>query len=283
MHIISKKGYLAMPNFTNIFRKVALVLTLLLISSGPALAAISLFENKPVSEKDRQQTIERIQQVQEKLKLLQEKLKAIERRKESKGTDKAEPSTLTTTAPENWQAIDVAAYNPGDYGVYTYLLFVGDSEDPAAVGALEDLILTIETLPATEVPASFGNRFLVPVEVPQSNVDLGRQPYDYKLNAAYLQRFGLDLPGNGPVLISTVLPVDPYGTTKAPAFLAVTFGQQTPVRTQALLERWHQYEMPGTTSEDHPLAGLFLSLLNEAGPTRVEHANQRLLIDFSRK
>lgn len=272
-----------MSNFTNIFRTVILLLTLLLISSGPALAALGLFEHEPVNEKDRQQTIERIQQVQEKLKLLQEKLKAIERRKEVKGTDGVEPSTSSATAPENWQAINEAAYNPGDFGVYTYLLFTGDREDSAAVGALEDLILTIETLPATDIPASVGNRFLVPVELPQSNVDLGRQPYNYKLNAAYLQRFGLDLPGNGPVLISTVLPVDPYGTTKPPAFLAVTFGQQTPIQTQALLERWHQYEMPRMATEDHPLAGLFLSLLNEAGTTRVEHANQRLLIDFSRR
>jgi len=273
-----------MSIFTNISRTVVLLLTILLISSSPALAVLGLFESEPVNEQDRQQTIERIQEVQEKLKLLQEKLKAIERRKAAKGADVAESQVSSAaSAPENWQAIDEAAYNPGDFGVYTYILFNGGMKDTAAVGVLEDLILTIETLPVSEVPASLGNRFLVPVQLPQSNIELGRQPYDFKLNAAYLQRFGIDRPGKGPVLISTVLPIDPYATTKVPAFLEVVFGQQTPLQTQALLERWHQYEAPKTATASHPLAGLFLKLLNEAGPTRVEHADQLLSIDFSSK
>jgi hypothetical protein len=45
--------------------------------------------------------------------------------------------------------------------------------------------------------------------------------------------------------------------------------------------RWHQYEKSLVETGGHPLADLFLALLNGAGPTRVEHDNHRLLIDYS--
>jgi hypothetical protein len=272
-----------MSNFTIKSRIAILIVILLLAFASPALAVFGLFEKKSVNEQERIETMERIQDVQEKLKLLQDKLKALERRKAARAAakDGVEP---TTEAPgvANWQSVDESVIDPGDFGAYTYLLFLGNLEDTQAVGALEDLILTIETLPASDVPASLGNRFLIPVEQPQSTIKLGRQPYNFKLNQAYLQRFDLDFPNLGPVLVSCTEPVDPYGEDATPDFLAVNLGQQAPGQALALLKRWHMYETSLVDTDGHALGKLFLTLLNDAGPTRVEHKDRQLLIDLTR-
>ncbi len=259
-----------------------LLAVLLCAPAPPALAILGLFEGQPASEQERLETLERIQDVQEKLQRLQEKLQALERRKATaaQGDDASDPATVA--GPANWQPLDETVSNPGQFGVYTYLLFHGNLEDTAAVGVLEDLILTIETLPTTTVADRLGNRFLVPVEQPQSSIELGRQPYDFKLSAAYLQRFGLDLAHKGPVLVSSTKPIDPYGPEVTADFLVVNPGRLNPEATRALLVHWHQYERSLTPSGGHALAGIFADLLDGAGPTLVERSGNRLRIDFHR-
>ncbi len=271
-----------MLNFISTSRISILLVILLFASASPALAILGLFEKKSVNEQERIETIEKIQGVQEKLKLLQDKLKALERRKAAKETGEVGTGPSDIPGAANWQSLDETDINPGEFGAYTYLLFLGDLEDTQAVGVLEDLILTIETLPAASVPASLGNRFLIPVEQPQSTIKLGRQPYNFRLSEAYLQRFNLEFPNRGPVLVSSAEPVDPYGSEAAPEFLAVNLGQQSPEDTQALLKRWHQYEKSLAITDGHSLSGLFLTLLNGAGPTSVIHNDKQLLIDLSR-
>ena len=270
----------------SIFLRRALVgkflLVLLLATATPAMAVFGLFEDKPVDEQERIETMEKIQDVQQKLKLLQEKLKVLERRKAAKEAGDQATIPADLLAPTNWQAIDETTINPGEFGTYTYLLFVGDLEDTAAVGLLEDLILTIETLPAVDIPTNVGNRFLVPVEEPQSMVPLGRQPYNFKLSTAYLKRFGLELMDKGPILVTTAVPIDPYATGAMPDFLVVNLRTLTPEKNRTLLDRWHQYEKSPAEINGYSLATLSLELLNGTGATLVDRNDNRVLIDFRR-
>ncbi len=263
---------------------VLLVLFVLCIPR-PAEALLGLGEDKEMDEKERQETIERIEDIQGKLKLLQEKLKALERRKAAKQAAERTAKTGETIPAEhlqvNWLPIDLTTINPGDFGLYTYLLYIGDEQDLSALGALEDLILTIETLPVNQVPESLANRFLVPVEQPQSTINLGRQPYDFGLSKAYLDRLQLreSLP-KGPVLVSLSKPIDPYGQDTVPAFLAVSFGHQKPERALELAKIWHAQEKPAVPPTGHPVSPLFWGLLDNAGTVRVSSFDQRLLMEL---
>lgn len=263
---------------------ILLTALILLLSALPAFAGIDdLFGKKELDETERQETLERIDSIQEKLKLLQDKLRALERRKATKAAaQKAEQTsgTLATTPVQiNWQPVDDSVANPGDFGLYTYLLFKGDLSDSSAVGALEDFILTIETLPENDIPPSLANRFLVPVEKPQSTVNLGRQPYDFKLNESYLRRLALqDNLSNGPILVSLRQPLDPYGNDNVPAFLAVSFGRQSPQRALELAKIWHNQEKDAIINKSHPTSDLFWELIDGAGPTQVVRYKERILI-----
>jgi hypothetical protein len=256
----------------------------LLLSVIPATAGLTdLLGNKEVDDAERKETIERIESIQEKLKLLQDKLRVLERRKAAKeavqGTDETAGGLAAKTTQTNWQPIDETTTDPGEFGLYTYLLFEGELSDTSAVGTLEDIILTIETLPETGIPDSLANRFLVPVEKPQSMVALGRQPYDFKLNETCLRRLGIQgkLPA-GPILVSMREPLDPYGLDDAPAFLAVSLGRQTPQRTLELAEIWHQQEKAAVIGEEHPVSALFWEVIDGAGPTQVARYQQRILV-----
>ena len=257
---------------------------ILLLSVLPAFAGVNdLFGKKELDETERQETIERIDSIQEKLKLLQDKLRALERRKAAKtAAQKSEESAgvLSATPVQiNWQPIDDSVTNPGEFGLYTYLLFKGDLSDSSAVGALEDFILTIETLPENDIPAGLANRFLVPVEKPQSTINLGRQPYDFKLNEAYLSRLALqDQLSNGPILVSLRQPLDPYGTGQSPAFLAVSFGRQNPQRALELAKIWQNQEKDATSNKSHPISDLFWELIDGAGPTQVVRYQEHILL-----
>jgi hypothetical protein len=230
---------------------VLLIGLLLCLTVVPSVAGLNdLFGKKEIDETERKETIERIDSIQEKLKLLQDKLRVLERRKA-----------------------------PGEFGLYTYLLFKGKLSDTSSVGVLEDFILTIETLPENEIPAGLANRFLIPVEKPQSMVSLGRQPYDFKLNDAYLQRLELqDKLPPGPILVSLREPLDPYGIGDIPAFMAVSFGRQTPQRALDLAKIWHQQEKNAIPSKGHPVSELFWELIDGAGTTQVAHYQQRILV-----
>lgn len=265
-------------------RQAALLLAIALLTLPTLATAASLgdlFGKKEIDESERKETIERIQSIQEKLKLLQDKLRVLERRKAAKeAAERAE--TAESKIPQapvqvNWQPVDETTTDPGDYGLYTYLLFQGDLEDTTAIGYLEDFILTIETLPEREVPAGLGNQFLVPVEKPQSLIRLGRQPYDFKLNEAYLRRLGLhgELP-DGPVLVSLAAPLDPYGGDAVPAYLAVAFGHQLPERAAQLAEIWHRQEKDAVTATAHPGAELFWQLIDGDGVVQVSRNRQRI-------
>ena len=257
---------------------------ILLLSALPAFAGINdLFGKKELDETERQETIERIESIHEKLKLLQDKLRALERRKAAKtAAQKSEQAAgvLSETPIQiNWQAIDDSVTNPGDFGLYTYLLFKGDLSDSSAVGALEDFILTIETLPENDIPDGLANRFLVPVEKPQSTINLGRQPYDFKLNKAYLSRLALqDQLSNGPILVSLRQPIDPYGTDQIPAFLAVSFGRQNPQRALELAKIWQNQEKDAISNKSHPTSDLFWELIDGAGPTQVVRHREHILL-----
>ena len=257
---------------------------ILLLTIIPATAGLNdLFGKKEVDETERKETIERIDSIQEKLKLLQDKLRVLERRKAAKeATQRADGATASSPAiptQVNWQPVDETTSDPGEFGLYTYLLFKGELSDSPAVGILEDFILTIETLPENDIPEGLANRFLVPVEKPQSMVNLGRQPYDFTLNEAYLRRLELqdNLP-NGPILVSMREPLDPYSLGAVPAFLAVSFGHQTPQRALELAKIWHQQEKETVTVANHPVSGLFWELIDGAGPTQVARYQQRILL-----
>ncbi len=263
---------------------VLLTVLILLLSVLPAFAGVNdLFGKKELDETERQETIERIDSIQEKLKLLQDKLRALERRKAAKtAAQKSEQSAgvLSATPVQiNWQPIDDSVTNPGEFGLYTYLLFKGDLSDSSAVGALEDFILTIETLPENDIPTGLANRFLVPVEKPQSTINLGRQPYDFKLNEAYLSRLALqDQLSNGPILVSLRQPLDPYGTAQSPAFLAVSFGRQNPQRALELAKIWQNQEKDAISNKNHPISDLFWELIDGAGPTQVVRYQEHILL-----
>jgi hypothetical protein len=256
---------------------------LLLIAVVPATAGLNdLFSPKEPDEKERKETLQKIDSIQEKLKLLQDKLRALERRKAAKEaaqrSEGVEGKISSQPLPSNWQPVDELTTNPGEYGLYTYLLFKGGLSDMADVGVLEDFILTIETLPENNIPPGLANRFLVPVEKPQSTVNLGRQPYDFKLNETYLRRLELqdNLP-NGPILVSTREPLDPYGSGEVPAFIAVSFGRQTPQKALSLAKVWHNQEKD-TASSKNPVSEIFWELIDGAGPTVVAHYKQRILV-----
>lgn len=256
---------------------------LLLLTAIPAAGLDDLFGKKELDETERKETIERIDSIQEKLKLLQDKLRVLERRKTAQeAAQKTDVSTGAISAVPvqiNWQPIDESTTNPGEFGLYTYLLFKGELSDTSSVGTLEDFILTIETLPGNDIPASLANRFLVPVEKPQSIVSLGRQPYDFKLNETYLRRLGLqdNLPV-GPILVSMRKPLDPYGSANQPGFLAVSLGRQTPQRALELAKIWHQQEIDALSGKEDMVSTLFWKIIEGAGPTQVTHYQQRTLI-----
>ncbi|NOR50242.1 MAG: hypothetical protein GQ530_04315 [Desulfuromonadales bacterium] len=257
---------------------------LLLLTVVPSIAGLNdLFGKKELDETERKETIERIDSIQEKLKLLQDKLRVLERRKATKAAaQKAQGSAGSISATPvqvNWLPVDETTTNPGEFGLYTYLLFKGKLADSSAVGTLEDFILTIETLPENDIPAGLANQFLVPVEKPQSMISLGRQPYDFKLNDVYLRRLELqdNLP-DGPILVSMREPIDPYGQDDVPSFLAVSFGRQTPQRALDLAQIWQRQEKDAITSKGHPLSDLFWALIDGTGPTLVTNYKQQILV-----
>jgi len=263
---------------------------LLILSVIPAVAGLNdLLGKKEIDETERKETIEKIDSIQEKLKLLQDKLRALERRKAAKeAAQRADGTTGAISATPvqiNWQPIDQTTLNPGEFGLYTYLLFKGELADSSAVGSLEDFILTIETLPEHDIPASLANRFLIPIEKPQSMVSLGRQPYDFELNAACLDRLGLqDNLADGPVLVSMRAPLDPYSLDEVPAFLAVGLGRQTPQRALDLARIWHQQEKDAVVkNEESPFSELFWEIIDGAGPTRVARYQQRIVVELPRQ
>lgn len=265
---------------------ILLMVTLPLIIPSPsrALDLSSMFKSKPpLTEDERKDTVERIRQVQDQLKLLQDKLRALEKRKAMEAAAKAAPDgTPAAVAGEvNWQEIDQTTVKPGEFGLYTYVLFAGDETDSNALGSLEDLILTIETLPPASEPPVIGNRFLLPVEPQQSTVILARRPYDFKLSRSYLERLGLGSLPAGPVLVSLNEPLDPLALEMAPPFLAVALGRQEPRRGLALAKVWHGYEKAPMAAAGHPVADLFWQLLDGAGPTRVTRSGGALLIDLA--
>ncbi len=274
-----------MPKKTNQYQTTILLSGIfLLLTIIPATAGLSdLFGKKEIAETEKKETIERIDSIQDKLKLLQEKLRVLERRKAAKdAVQRAEGisgAISATPVQINWQPVDETTADPGEFGLYTYLLFKGKLADSAAVGTLEDFILTIETLPENDIPAGLANRFLVPVEKPQSMVSLGRQPYDFKLNETYLQR--LNLQGNfpdGPILVSLREPLDPYALDGLPTFIAVSFGHQTPQRALQLAKVWHQQEKNSIIVEAHPVSTLFWQLIDGAGPVQVERDQKRTIV-----
>ena len=260
----------------------ALIGALLLVTLPlPALAFdfFGLFKGKPAPvEDERQATIAQIRETQEQLMLLQYKLRSMEIEKAQKG--KAQQAQ-TGTGENNLQEVDQLHIKPAVSGIYTYLLFYGEENDAATQGSLEDLIRTIEKLPANANPPAIGNRFVLPVVTQQPPGVLSRRPYDFKLARTYLERLGLNNLPNGPVLVSLDEPLDPHGQEMAPAFLAVAIGQHELRRNQALIKVWHGYEKPPLSMAEHPMDDLFWQLVDGAGPTRVICNGSRLVIDLT--
>ena len=253
--------------------------------SPPLKAATlgDLFGTKEIDEEERQETIERIQTIQEKLKVLQDKLKALERRKAAEDAARKqaeiEGPLQATPLQANWTPIDNTTPHPGDFGLYTYLLFQGDISNQAAVGILEDFILTIETLPDNDIPPRLGNRFLVPVEKPQSVVSLGRQPYDFKLSQTYLDRLGLgETFPPGPILVSSTQSIDPYGSGAMPLYLAVSLGQKPPEKTLAMAKVWNQQETEELNQPEQTVSSLFWQVIDGAGPTQVVRNQEQIIV-----
>lgn len=273
--------------FSTSKRTKALLLLTAFLLAVPILCSAAgpndLLGKKEVDEEERKQTIERIESIQEKLQLLQDKLRVLERRKAAKiAAERAQSAggaISDTPVQVNWAAVDETTANIGEYGLYTYLLFNGNQQDQASIGLLEDFILTIETLPAHDIPEGLANRFLVPVEKPQSLVSLGRQPYDFKLNQAYLNRLGIKgvLP-SGPVLVSLREPVDPYGVDQPPAYLAVALGHQAPQRNAELAGLWHRQEKASLINPSHPLADVFWPLIDGIGPVEVSSHKGKITV-----
>jgi hypothetical protein len=111
-----------------LFLLVFLLITTPLLCSAAGLS--DLLGNKKLAEEERKETIERIESIQEKLKLLQDKLRVLERRKAAKqATQRAgAASGVIAGSPVqiNWLPIDETTTDPGEFGLYTYLLFKGD-------------------------------------------------------------------------------------------------------------------------------------------------------------
>jgi hypothetical protein len=256
---------------------------LMLVTPLQAASLGDLFGQEELDEEERQETIERIQTIQEKIQLLQDKLQALERRKAAEEAAKKQ-TEIEGTIPEtplqvNWTPVDNTTIQPGDFGIYTYLLFQGDISDQAAVGVLEDFILTIETLPENKVPSRFGNRFLVPVEKPQSVVNLGRQPYDFKLNQSYLERLGInDVFAQGPILVSSPRAIDPYGSGEVPLFMAVSLGQQPANRNFELAKVWNRQARDEMRPPEQTVSELFWQIIDRAGPTQVVKNQNQIIV-----
>jgi hypothetical protein len=275
--------------FTKFMRHQTCLCFIVLLFSMPALSSATglndLLGKKEINEDERKETIEKIQSIEQKLKLLQDKLRVLERRKAAKAAaQRAEElghKFSDTPAQVNWVAVDETTVALGDYGLYTYLLFNGNQENSDFIGLLEDFILTIETLPVHDIPSSLANQFLIPVEKPQSMINLGRQPYDFKLNQAYLKRLGIvdELP-TGPILVSSREPVDPYGTGDITDFIAVGLGKQAPARSAELASLWHQQEKNVAENSDHEIAGLFWQLIYGIGPVQVSRNKQHISVSL---
>jgi len=266
------------------FILTAIILLLALpLRPARALDFTGMFKPKPpLAEDERKETIERIREGQDRLKLLQDKLRSLEKRRALEATAQTGGVAPEAVAGEiNWQAIDQATTNPGEFGLYTYLLFAGSETDRSALESLKDLILTIEALPETTEPASIGNRFLVPIAPQQTTVILARRPYDFKLSRSYLERLGLTCLPDGPVLVSLTEPLDPRGLERVPPFLAVALGRQDPQRSLMLSRIWHGYEKSPLPTSGHPLAELFWQLVDGTGSTKITRNGDMLLIDLA--
>lgn len=265
-------------NRTFVLITIILLLTFSSQSAHP-LDFAGVFTPKPLPAADeRKETIDQIREAQNRLRLLQDKLRSLEKRRAAQaGALPAE----TADGEINWQAIDQANLNPGEYGLYTYLLYAGDGTDRSSREDLEDLILTIESLPENQGPAIIGNRFLVPIALRQTTVILARQPYDFNLSRACLEHLGLLGLPEGPVLVSLNEPLDPFGRKMAPPFLAVAFGRQDPQWVQTLSRLWHGYEKSPLPATGHPLADLFWQLIDGTGPSKITRKGGKLLIDLS--
>ena len=270
----------------NCLSSVFAIAVALVVLPWPALAIdfTSIFKTKPpVVEDEREATVAQIREAQDQLILLQYKLRDLEKRKalEEAAQQGKSPQTQAATGPANWQELDQLHVKPGASGIYTYLLYAGSEADSATPGSLEELIQTIEKLPANNDPPVIGNRFLLPVEAQQSMVVLARRPYDFKLSRTYLERLGLGKLPDGPVLVSLAEPLDPFSQDVAPPFLAVALGHQELRRGLALVKVWHGYEKAPLPRAGHPLADLFWQLVDGAGPTRVTRNGGKLLIDLA--
>ncbi|MCM2265211.1 MAG: hypothetical protein NDI73_08455 [Desulfuromonadales bacterium] len=262
---------------------VVILLTSVLPTPVLGLDLTQIFTPKPLPAGDeRKETIERIRETQDRLRLLQDKLRSLEKRRALEAAAQAGVVESETAAGEsNWQAIDQATLKPGEFGLYTYLLYAGNGSDRAAREAMEDLILTIEALPENPEPAIIGNRFLVPTTALQSTVILARRPYDFKLSRSYLERLGLTGLPDGPVLVSLNEPLDPFGRDMAPPFLAVALGRQDPQWSLMLSRVWHGYEKSPLPATGHPLADLFWQLVDGTGSTNITRNGGKLLIDLA--
>ncbi|MDH3998127.1 MAG: hypothetical protein OET90_04735 [Desulfuromonadales bacterium] len=274
-------------SFSHFRRTVALICLLLFIVATPSFALLEGLlggGDEKVNEEERQQTIERIESIQQKLKLLQEKLRVMERRKTASDTDQSADTAPGAPLQTNWVAVDEETTQLDESGLYTYLLFNGELSDADAIGALEDFILTVETLSPNDISPALANRFLVPVEKAQSSVNLGRRPYDFDLNRTYLKRFGLHqqpLLATGPILVSLRDPVDPYGEDAPPQHMVVNFGHLEPQRTLELAKLWHTQKKSTLDSDGHAVAALLWQLLDGAGPTQVTRVQQQLLVELT--
>ncbi|NJC87610.1 MAG: hypothetical protein FIB02_03620 [Desulfuromonas sp.] len=265
----------------------SLLIFILLASILPAQAMGldfgGIFAPKPPPAADeRKETGERIREAQEQLQLLQDKLRALNKRRAAETA--AQPGAIanaTGAGETNWQAIDQANLNPGELGLYTYLLYAGDGTKPSVREELEELLLTIEALPERTEPASIGNRFLVPIAPRQTTVILARRPYDFKLSRTCLERLGLTGLPDGPVLVSLNEPLDPFRRDMAPPFLAVALGRQDPQWSLVLFRIWHGYEKSPLPATGHPLADLFWQLIDGTGSTNITRNGGKLLIDLS--
>lgn len=261
---------------------VVILLTSVLPTPALGLDFTQIFTPKPLPAVDeRKETIERIRETEGQLKLLRDKLRSLEKRR-ALDTAAAAGADFEAVAGEvNWQAIDRTALNPGEFGLYTYLLYAGDGAGHSAREELEDLLQTIEALPEQTGPAIIVNRFLVPIAPQQTTVILARQPYDFKLSRACLERLGLTGLPEGPVLVSLNEPLDPFGRDMAPPFLAVALGRQDPQWSLMLARIWHGYEKSPLPATGHPLADLFWQLIDGTGSTRITRNGGKLLIDLA--
>lgn len=262
---------------------VIILLTAILPAQASGLDFPKGFTAKSLPPADeRRETIERIRETEDQLRLLQGRLRAIEKRRAVETAASSGTAAPESAAGEvNWQAIDQSNVNPGEFGLYTYLLYAGDGAAHSAREEVEDLLLAIESLPERTEPTGIGNRFLVPIAPRQATVILARQPYDFRLSRACLERLGLVGLPEGPVLVSLNEPLDPFEREMAPPFLAVALGRQDPQWGPALVRIWHGYEKSPLPATGHPLADLFWQLIDGTGSTNVSRKGGKLLIDLA--